>query len=361
MAEFGSILKTESRIPGGFQNAQLLGHSKLNEDETMALISFLPPPFKVTAKKKNFIKNTFVVFVDEKKFAGKEVKYDWNIKLFNDKGEEVYILTDNPKTDRPAVFYLEIHSDEKLDLTQVSWCEVSVVISINGSVNTKETLELSFDVQAIDDDFFHDDSLNSSGIVSIGSEETTKILMLDYKPYLDRAGDWWEGQDQKIPTKNLVAGIAYLNQFKILNQEIDNPHLADLINKGIDLQESKDEARFWPFGLCPLKPHFLAMMLKPIGNDPETETYSYFIGIHEKNEKVIFDNYCLLGEYMTDLYNIIRFPKANIHSCGYILNFLAKELKITDNINSDNYTEQKSTIADLLTHFEKGYYKNKNY
>lgn len=362
------IRTTESRIPGGFTkaNAEKLGEASNlgGPNQEFIIVAYYSSPVQAGIELPFW--NKYVAFVDETKVSG-NLAYEWTIKFKKNNGDLVHqsgatgvpiIMVDAKNFTDPNIVLQAAKVEVSLKIPSISSTPVTLVQNLQGlSQNIENFLAAAL--------------VDTVPRASAGNPFVTREVANRIKPYLSEAGSAY-GKELDIPA-NLTGALAYLNILIQDNKEhkhhlfpstlLENAGLSNAINNNAqyDFFEKAPPA----LGICPIRPHLLAMYLPKNANPdidnisatgPGYATYTPYqvIDGNAVTGKTVFDAFMALppGE-KADIYNQLRFPKSNIRLCAFLLHQLKKTYSTWAGLTKDEFKNgkdcAKALVSELLT------------
>lgn len=362
------IRTTESRIPGGFTkaNAEKLGEASNlgGPNQEFIIVAYYSSPVQAGIELPFW--NKYVAFVDETKVSG-NLAYEWTIKFKKNNGDLVHqsgatgvpiIMVDAKNFTDPNIVLQAAKVEVSLKIPSISSTPVTLVQNLQGlSQNIENFLAAAL--------------VDTVPRASAGNPFVTREVANRIRPYLSEAGSAY-GKELDIPA-NLTGALAYLNILIQDNKEhkhhlfpstlLENAGLSNAINNNAqyDFFEKAPPA----LGICPIRPHLLAMYLPKNANPdidnisatgPGYATYTPYqvIDGNAVTGKTVFDAFMALppGE-KADIYNQLRFPKSNIRLCAFLLHQLKKTYSTWAGLTKDEFKNgkdcAKALVSELLT------------
>jgi len=322
-----SVRKTESRLPAGFQAADL-GEAVVSSDGRCCLVSFITAPLAAARE------NTYIAFVTDAALAGNVDSYEWSFSLDGGapdvKTSDIGQLTYTPTAEGYLTLKLRL-----LDAAAAEQASLTLTQQV-GPLNTQLEALLT-------------DATNNPG-PGMGNPAVLRELVNDHNPYY-----------MNVPLKTPESGDGF-SQF-LFSTVIDgatetNPekrsYLLDQVAASINSNET-DFASAIAAGLGVAKVRMLLVsMLLPPTPIPFTELPDTGAENAAADDQLRQQVAAMSPEDRTDLFNRLRFPKTNILLCGNLLEALRD--KFFSGVNFDDVLKKMSgTMADwLILNYTKG-------
>jgi hypothetical protein len=201
-----------------------------------------------------------------------------------------------------------------------------------------------------------------------GHPDTSREVINDFKPYIDAAFESVES-DFKAP-KLLLSAIVYLQALRVPKERTTPFGPADRFRHP-ELEDAAEELNgelFSSFitdidnalGVCQIAPQTLAMILTDPNSSPG-KTYLEYQDLPEEEDErdrvreTIREEYLGLPlESQIDLFNLLRFPKSNIHMCFMLLTHLKNRDNRYPALKTADLLHSERAIQIIGTEFEIG-------
>ena len=356
-----AVRLTESRIPGGFERAKILGqvNSEYPGSQPYVLISYLASPLRI-GPGKNFIINKYIVFAEDDDGADLDVTFTWTIQLEKKSSTETVPIDTN--LGWYNFEYIEIFSAVSGDLTselEPDLQKIIVRVELSNGVVLKLEQEVTILVSNIEK-LINNDQNELVNHTNVGNRDITRLIANDYGQYLKKSklsGSF------DVPI-NFAAALLYLNSQKLNRSQFIESHvLENKLNNG-GITTLTDQAELEPVGICALKTHLLAML--PISFtatsgselvDPGTrsELESYYLG-GNNNEYDYYNLYAsrLSNETKIELYNSLRFPQSNIYYSNLFLHHYKSLNNIWRAIPKFDLSSEEEAVISLISQLKHG-------
>lgn len=321
------VRKTESKLPFTL-TADDLGQNQSASDGKSVLISFLSSPV-VTNRLQQY-----VVFVTDTGQAGNVHEFKWN---FDNAG--------NGSTQTSINGYAEY--------TPAVTGSLAVQVELrNNSGGVISTLTLQQEVVVPNPELEALINASGSSLPVAGNPNTSREVINDLRVFIDELAA--RNTDPDATENSLLFSLAY---HEVLQQTATQrapllERIANALHQD-DKTELKDQARNG-IGVCHIKPQVLAMFqntgtstVLPFTPLPSTEAQQT-----AARTQLIDDMEALSVDVLINLFNSIRFPKANLAMCKKILDGLK-----TRYYAGNTYVQlvqNRNNCLELINHFKNG-------
>lgn len=365
-----AIRRTESKIPGGFDNISALGYAIKDAENRYALVSFLGKTLRLGflgKYNKNFVafKNQYVVFIDTSQ-VNKVTDYKYRLAFFNEKKEEVWVKNG---TKQIGVFSFSLKEEDIIEIQNKLAIECKFKVEISNGSNKLHSLELIHNVKGLRKDL-EEVILTKAGSKKflnayVGNKVVFRLVgnyLADYiqDAYLNEP----ETYKETIPPELLTA-IVYQN----ITEKITNHILAKqnhILAKELNSNENKNSKKTIlknVTGICNLKPAFAGMF---IPKEHGTSFLPKIVIPANKNSKTILKQFRQLPkEEKIDIYNLLRFPKSNLKICLLSLIslkahhnvFSQQSLSLSTFINKNDKPKAVRCVKNIVSELFHGLYE----
>lgn len=321
------IRKTESRLPAGFQPADL-GEAVTSGDGHCCLVSFITAPLAVNRE------NIYVVFVTDAGLAGSVQSFEWTFTL--DEGAPDTTTTDFGET----------------SFTPSAEGSLTVKVRLlDAGSNEQANLSLTQQVGPLNEELeaLITEAGNNPG-AGMGNPDVLRELVNDHNPYYmnvplqtPEAGD---GFSQYL-FSTVVDGALETKQDK--RNDLLNEVAASINNTENDFVSAIAPG----LGVAKVR-MLLVLMLLPPSSVPFTELPDTNAENAAADEQLRQQIAAMNEDDRIDLFNRVRFPKSNIMLCGKLLE--AFRDKYFSGVSFDDVIQRMSgTMADWISlNYNKG-------
>ena len=225
----------------------------------------------------------------------------------------------------------------------------------NGSDSTITSLQIQQEVIAPNSDLESLIEQNDEVAPTAGHPDTSREIINDYRAYIDLIAP--RDLDEDSTLNRLLFSISYLNAL-----EFDGPRRAAIGEEIVQGLEDDDQSIFLHYaesgiGICGVRPFVLAMYLTQNegGSSPILAKRELPNESSERQpiiDTLLSDLQALDQNILIDLFNVLRFPKANIKMCKELLDGLK-----TDYFNSDSYSQivtDRAKGSSFIEQFKDG-------
>lgn len=359
-----AVRKTESRIPGGFDNAWKLGEADLKQN--CALISYLQSPLQFSIENgtdsvKHFV-NTYVVFVDESRTGVRNpVKYSWSVKFKGQNNADEPMELEKILETEVGILHLNMEDlDIYEDLEEASLSDLFVTVNIDGLEAPLVLKQRIDNLNADIENLIAGGGEDGEMMAVAGDPEITRWLANDFRTFLIEL-DKNKCKPDDSDIIYLVAAVLYgalQGKKRLLSR---NSHFLfgtgenkwlDYINAGAG--NDIDNLINTKMGITNIKPHILNFFITGPGDD---------IVNNEKEDIDDYEERILKGKHFQtdttyndkiDLFNKLRFPK----SCLELTWEFLKKLKYindtwaTTSIDKSSHIHNRDCITTIVSEFE---------
>ena len=321
------IRKTESRLPAGFQPADL-GEAVASGDGHCCLVSFITAPLAVNRE------NIYVVFVTDAGLAGSVQSFEWTFTSGD--GTPDTSTTDFGQTSfTPSAEGTLTVKVRLLDAASAEQANLTLTQSVAPLNQELETLIA--------------EAANNPG-AGMGNPDVLRELVNDHNPYYmniplqtPEAGDGFS----KYLFSTVIDGALETKQDK-------RNTLLDQVAASINDAEADFVSAIAPgLGVAKVRMLLVPMLLPPSGL-PFTELPEDNAENATADEQLRQQVAAMSEEQKIDLFNRVRFPKSNIMLCGKLLE--AFRDKFFNGVNFDDVLKKMSGVmADWISlNYNKG-------
>jgi len=363
-----AVNETESRIPGGFDNARKLGEADLKQN--CALISYLQSPLQFSIENgkdsvKHFM-NTYVVFVDESRAGVRNpVKYSWSVKFKGQNNADEPMELEKILETEVGILHLNMEDiDIYEDLEEASLSDLFVTVNIDGLEAPLVLKQRIDNLNADIENLIAGGGEDGEMMAVAGDPEITRWLANDFRTFLielDKNKCKPDDSDIIDISIYLVAAVLYgalQGKKRLLSR---NSHFLfgtgenkwlDYINAGAG--DDIDNLINTKMGITNIKPHILNFFITGPGDD---------IVNNEKEDIDDYEERILKGKHFQtdttyndkiDLFNKLRFPK----SCLELTWEFLKKLKYRNDtwastrIDKSSHIHNRDCITTIVSEFE---------
>ena len=322
-----SVRKTESRLPAGFQPADL-GEAVASPDGHCCLVSFITAPLAVNRE------NIYVVFVTDAGLSASVQSFEWSFTL--DDGTPDVTTTDFGQIAfTPSAEGFQTVKVRLLDAGSTEQASLSLAQQV-GPLNAElETLIA--------------DAANNPG-AGMGNPDVLRELVNDHNPYY-----------MSVPLQTPEAGDGFpLYLFSTVvdgaleTKQDKRNDLLDQVAASINDAETDFASAIAPgLGVAKVR-MLLATMLLPPSGIPFTELPDGNAENAAADEQLRQQVAAMSEDDRIDLFNRVRFPKSNITLCGKLLEALRD--KFFNGVNFDDVLQKMSgAMANWISlNYNKG-------
>lgn len=307
----------ETRIPGGFGQVDRLGECDKDDVNKIALVSYLKSPLKYAETTNELSENIYVVLFDFIPDNMSSITFDWEISLYKEGlGEAIYTI---PIGD-PEKGVLKLDSIT----TKQLWClymanKIIIRVTPTGFPTLKLEQPIENSVGNIRDMLTNNIAGNAAG----GASQITRKIAADYKELFNEI----ENIDPQVKEVNcsrkrdLIVAIIYQTELEKLDKIFEWTTVITLVDyKWTNVVKKKVGITGLnpPLAMSFLKndytsgdPHLLSVPGSGSGSNPYlSRLYTRF-----ENEVTNLDKL----NTVTDIFNLLRFPRSSIELCGLYL------------------------------------------
>ncbi len=321
------LRKTESRIPAGFQPADL-GEAVASADGHCCLVSFITAPLAAGRE------NVYVAFITDAGLAATVQSFEWAFTM--DEGSPDVTVTDFGQTTftPPARGNLTVKV-RLLDATSAEQASLSL---------TQEVGPLNEELEAL-----IAQAVNNPG-AGMGNPDVLRELVNDHNPYY-----------MNVPLQTPEAGDGFSQYLfsTVIDGALETKQdkrndLLDEVAASINNAEADFVSAIAPgLGVAKVRMLLVTMLLAP-ANLPFTELPDGNAENAAADEQLRQQIAAMSEEDKIDLFNRVRFPKLNIMLCGKLLEALRD--KFFNGVSFDDVLQKMSgTMADWISlNYNKG-------
>lgn len=322
-----SARKTESRIPAGLQPTDL-GEAVTSADGRSCLVSFVTAPLAALRK------NTYVAFVTDAALASSVQSFEWS-----------FVEDGGTPTIKTTAF-------GQIDYVPSAEGYLELTVRLLGAGSSEEarlalTQQIGLLHAGLEGRIAEASDKPGPGV---GSTDVMRELVNDHNPYYfnvtlqaPEAGDGF-----KRFVFRTIYGGALIRTPAARGEHLDR--VAESLNTGApDFVAAVAPG----LGVAAVRMPLVAMLLPP-NSIPFTELPESDAGRAAADEQLRAKLAALGESDRLDLFNLVRFPKSNITTCGRILEALRD--KFFSGVNFDDVlTKMSGTMADWIAlNYHKG-------
>jgi len=322
-----SVRKTESRLPAGFQPADL-GEAVVSPDGHSCLVSFITAPLAVNRE------NIYVVFVTDSGLSASVQSFEWTFTL--DDG-----TPDVSTTDFGQIAFTP--SAEGSLAVKVRLLDAGSTEQANLSL-TQKVAPLNAELETL-----IAEAANNPG-AGMGNPDVLRELVNDHNPYY-----------MNIPLQTPEAGDGFslylfstVTDGALETKQDKRNELLDQVAASINNGETDFVSAIGPgLGVSKIRMPLVPMLLPP-SSLPFTELPDNSAENTAADEQLRQQVAAMSEDDRIDLFNRIRFPKSNIMLCGKLLE--AFRDKFFNGVNFDDVLQKMSgTMANWISlNYNKG-------
>jgi hypothetical protein len=370
-----AVRKTESRIFGGFEKAEIFGYAKYcNTNDNIVLISSLPQVLRldISDYSKDLLFNRYYVFVNTENIS-EPSDYVWTIKFYEAGEKDPFYETSPVNTEfgelvltnysADLVAYIEKESIVSiLDIPEITQKTIKKILVSLRIPDCNAEISIEHDVA----DLYQDTELlfadSSDYSMAKAGASISRLIANVYRNYIINC-ECLTGEDASIYNipDNLLASVIYLFNYYVPSQLIDEEQ--NLWESYINNDSITEDLKKTPLGVAQIRPQFISMII-PKENEVNNTVTELVIWDKEaqsklKYETTVFDNFHQNASEgaKIDIINLLRFPKTSVVlSCAF-LSFLKNRHSEWKSLTSDQVLNNPECIKTIVTEYENGPYK----